>query len=295
MEIVLIVLSAVGTVGAFLFRRNGAAAGTMAGATGAASKPSPGGRLGGLITQVLPDAHDEVISLQRNVIAEVFRGGFRMLGVRSLVFGNTITVAISAEAQRRIKPVQARVVEGIVAAIVERADREGYELSGVPNLRFVVDNALVGMTVRVEQAIDDDTPAQSLSSQPAAGVRKGVHQQVALQRLDTGERGALPTNGSELVIGRSASTDWHLDSPLVSAVHCKARVSHEGGDTAVELVDLDSTNGTYVDGKRIATNKKYRVQHGSLLSLGPEVKVRVLIGSSVDEDTAQSSVRDDIP
>jgi pSer/pThr/pTyr-binding forkhead associated (FHA) protein len=54
--------------------------------------------------------------------------------------------------------------------------------------------------------------------------------------------------GTVKTIGRLGAADFCLDVPLVSRLHCRVQV---GADAAVEIVDLDSTNGTWIDGVRI--------------------------------------------
>jgi pSer/pThr/pTyr-binding forkhead associated (FHA) protein len=54
--------------------------------------------------------------------------------------------------------------------------------------------------------------------------------------------------GAVKTIGRVGAADFCLDVPLVSRLHCRVEV---GADGRVEIVDLDSTNGTWVDGVRI--------------------------------------------
>lgn len=54
--------------------------------------------------------------------------------------------------------------------------------------------------------------------------------------------------GSIKTIGRAARADFIVDAPLVSRVHCRLTA----GADALELKDLDSTNGTFVNGERVA-------------------------------------------
>ena len=56
------------------------------------------------------------------------------------------------------------------------------------------------------------------------------------------------TPGSIRTIGRAQGADLIVDAPLVSRVHCRL----EAGPTAVEVVDLSSTNGTFVNDERVA-------------------------------------------
>src|SRR3954468_15609477 len=54
--------------------------------------------------------------------------------------------------------------------------------------------------------------------------------------------------GNIKTIGRAPRADFIVDAALVSRLHC--RVS--AGATELEVVDLDSTNGTFVNGERTA-------------------------------------------
>jgi pSer/pThr/pTyr-binding forkhead associated (FHA) protein len=56
--------------------------------------------------------------------------------------------------------------------------------------------------------------------------------------------------GSARTIGRAVGADFILDAGLVSRVHCRLTALPDGG---LEVRDLDSTNGTFVNGRRIET------------------------------------------
>jgi pSer/pThr/pTyr-binding forkhead associated (FHA) protein len=53
--------------------------------------------------------------------------------------------------------------------------------------------------------------------------------------------------GSIKTIGRSAGAEFMVDAALVSRVHCRLTA----GATELQVTDLDSTNGTFVNGKRV--------------------------------------------
>jgi ABC transport system ATP-binding/permease protein len=57
------------------------------------------------------------------------------------------------------------------------------------------------------------------------------------------EPGAIKT------IGRAQGADFIVDASLVSRVHCRLTAGHDG----LEIVDLGSTNGTFVNDKRVVT------------------------------------------
>jgi pSer/pThr/pTyr-binding forkhead associated (FHA) protein len=54
--------------------------------------------------------------------------------------------------------------------------------------------------------------------------------------------------GGVRTIGRAVGADFILDAALVSRVHCRVTATPDGG---LEIRDLESTNGTFVNGKRI--------------------------------------------
>ena len=52
--------------------------------------------------------------------------------------------------------------------------------------------------------------------------------------------------GSIKTVGRAPRADFIVDAALVSRLHCRLTA----GAAELEVVDLDSTNGTYVNGER---------------------------------------------
>ncbi|MGW0734240.1 FtsK/SpoIIIE domain-containing protein [Streptomyces sp. NPDC002851] len=71
-------------------------------------------------------------------------------------------------------------------------------------------------------------------------------------------------HGGRISIGRSAEADVPLDDPDVSRVHCAITV---GPDGRVTVADLNSTNGTTLDGSPV-TDQSLRFSPGALLRIG---------------------------
>jgi pSer/pThr/pTyr-binding forkhead associated (FHA) protein len=90
-----------------------------------------------------------------------------------------------------------------------------------------------------------------------------------LETLDSVSERALfrITAGSVKTIGRATGAEFILDAPLVSRLHCQLSAT----DQALSVKDLDSTNGTFVNDKRITSAQ---VQAGDRLRLGG-VELRV--------------------
>jgi pSer/pThr/pTyr-binding forkhead associated (FHA) protein len=58
--------------------------------------------------------------------------------------------------------------------------------------------------------------------------------------------------GGVRTVGRATGADFIIDAPLVSRVHCRL-TALPGGE--LEVKDLDSTNGTFINGQRVETGK----------------------------------------
>jgi pSer/pThr/pTyr-binding forkhead associated (FHA) protein len=67
--------------------------------------------------------------------------------------------------------------------------------------------------------------------------------------------------GAIKTVGRAPRADFILDVALVSRLHCRLTA----GDDRLEVVDLKSTNGTFVNDKRIA---KAKLATGDRLRIG---------------------------
>jgi pSer/pThr/pTyr-binding forkhead associated (FHA) protein len=68
--------------------------------------------------------------------------------------------------------------------------------------------------------------------------------------------------GNSRTVGRAPQAEFIVDAALVSRVHCRLTA----GATAIEVIDLDSTNGTFVNGERI--EKRALAKPGDRLGIG---------------------------
>ena len=76
--------------------------------------------------------------------------------------------------------------------------------------------------------------------------------------------------GNIKTIGRAPRADFIVDAALVSRVHCRLTA----GATELEVIDLESTNGTYVNGER---TERATLKTGDRLGVG---RVELLIERS---------------
>ncbi|MFJ3229424.1 FHA domain-containing protein [Streptomyces sp. NPDC086787] len=133
----------------------------------------------------------------------------------------------------------------VLYAGAERLDARGSALGEPP----LLDGAVLTLGAPAEPEAHpelDDAPAQlHVVAGPDAG---GVHL----------------LHGGRITIGRSDGADVPLDDPDVSRLHCSVTV---GTDGRVSVTDLDSTNGTALDGTRVGS-RPVRFPPGALLRVG---------------------------
>ena len=76
--------------------------------------------------------------------------------------------------------------------------------------------------------------------------------------------------GSIKTIGRSSGAELMLYASMVTRIHCRL----EANDETLEVIDLESTNGIYVNGERVS---RAHMIPGDRLKVG---RVELLVGRS---------------
>lgn len=162
--------------------------------------------------------------------------------------------------------------------LAEHARREGYVTAAPPSVGFETDDDLdigvfgiatrtvqpEGQSARSEEAVQAEAGATMIykpTAQPteaASPVELGVQREVAVLTWD-GQRHEVAKR--RVVIGRSRDADIRLDDPNASRRH--AEIQQEGATWW--LVDLDSTNGVEVNGRRV---KRLKLEDGAQFTIG---------------------------
>jgi hypothetical protein len=127
---------------------------------------------------------------------------------------------------------------------------------------------------RERQAPSQDSMILTPAAAAAAGLRRSGPTRRALrlvvQRSPSLEEGdEFPINSAPVTVGRGGQNDLVLNGDdFASARHARIEARGDG----VWVQDLDSTNGTYVNGSRVAGAQ--RVDAGDILRVG-ETDLRV--------------------
>ncbi|MDN5797761.1 MAG: DUF3662 and FHA domain-containing protein [Intrasporangium sp.] len=207
-----------------------------------------------------------------------------LLGHGRAMVPNLYTIELSTTDYGRLGDYEDELAEDLVAAAQEHAESQGYQPHGPVRVTLVQGEGLETGVFRVRPAtakrVDPGpepgrTPARSEGAGNAPAVRPTAVDQPAAPRparvspsarpwLDiAGDR--YPLLGGLTVIGRDESADIVVDDAGVSRRHSEVRVTNDGPHLVTSIRDLNSTNGTFVNGDRITTQ---RLEDGDRITLG---------------------------
>ncbi len=201
----------------------------------------------------------------------------RSTSVTRVYVPNEYTVYLSPGDREQFEGYENSLVSELEEYISEHAARENYALLTAPRVVFETDEDLgvgeFGIATRMaqygrqgdEEAPEVPVPGATMVYKPrtqpteaASLAELGVERELAVLRWN-GQRRVLEKQRS--VLGRSRDADVQIEDANVSRRH--AEIVQEG--STYWLVDLGSTNGTEVDGRRI---QRARLDDGSRFTVG---------------------------
>jgi hypothetical protein len=219
------------------------------------------------------------VELARKLVKEM--EDHRVISVSRLYVPNEYTVYLSPTDREQFASYEESLIGELQEYLAENARRENYVLLSPPKVLMETDADLdvgeFGIATRMAQGgrevIPDDASVPEI---PAGGTmvyqpqpspveteavsaeELGLERDVATLSWD-GKKHELTKRRA--VIGRSKDCDVQVADPNVSRRH--AEVRQEGA--AHWLVDLDSTNGTEINGRRL---KRAKLRPGDTITIG---------------------------
>ena len=143
-------------------------------------------------------------------------------------------------------------IDDLCCECIELSDKEDKR----PITPAMVERAYANMS-RVDSAVADNASA---SAEAKKNGKNFTGARLVANVNGSGSR-EIPIEDVPLVIGRAELCDLLLPSRLVSRQHAMVAKTVAG----ISLVDLGSTNGTYVDGKRV---EQHDLRSGDLIRVG---------------------------
>lgn len=163
-----------------------------------------------------------------------------VLGRGRTLVPNAFTLSLSGADYDRLAEWEEALCDELVAGAVAHADKQRYAFVGP-------------VTVTLSRDDDLDVGLIEVSSRTVKGAVAP-----ATARTSTGGRPVIEVDGRPFVlngpvttVGRGSEADIVLDDSGVSRTHAELRVDTSGDSPVLSVLDLGSTNGTYVDEKPV--------------------------------------------
>lgn len=199
----------------------------------------------GFFARALPGGGLQPVELGKRMIRAMDDAA--TVGVAGEVIApNAFTFMLAPADHERLSGLGQSLDRELTAVARRAATAEGWTLLGAPRIELVADDEMTAGTFLVSTAIEEgDDPASGAGSHTQL-IQIAVSSDAELVVLGS-KRRAYPLSKDTLVLGRLDECDVTLSDPGASRRH--AEVRREGDEWYV--VDLDSTNGTLLNGKSI--------------------------------------------
>jgi hypothetical protein len=219
-------------------------------------------------------AHVQPVELARKLSKEMDE--HRTASVTRVYVPNEYTVYLSPQDRDQFSSYEEALCNELQEYLGEHAQRERYALPSAPLVRIETDEDLAigefGIAAKMART-SRSVPIQEPPSQPLPQPAPPVLETQAFTPnvpLEAGvptyalllEGRSYPLRNQTIVLGRSRDCDVHIADPNVSRRHAEVRPDGSGGFT---LIDLGSTNGTELNGKRAS---HVRLSEGDMITIG---------------------------
>lgn len=213
-------------------------------------------------------AHVQPVELARKLAKEMDE--HRSVSVSRVYVPNEYTLYLAPADREQFASYEGSLIGELQEYLAEHAKREGYALLSPPRVHVLTDADLALGEFGIATKMNEEPapalplpPAPAAASLPAPAPVTMVYrpEQPLTEDVDdpppalvqervtvTVDGREIPLTAQRVVIGRSRECDIHIDDANASRRHCE--LMQEGAATWL-LVDLGSTNGTEVNGKRV--------------------------------------------
>jgi Protein of unknown function (DUF3662)/FHA domain len=210
--------------------------------------------------------HVQPVELARKLAKEM--DDHRVVSVSRVYVPNEYTVYLCSDDRSQFETYESSLLAELQEYLTEHARREDYAILSRPMVLMETDDDLevgeFGIATRMAEVAGapKDVPAQA---EPGATMvyrpdeEPAVEAPTAATLTVDGTRHELA--GPRALLGRSKECDIRISDPNVSRRHAELR--QEG--SAYWIVDLESTNGVLVNGRR---QKRAKLDDGDTITLG---------------------------
>lgn len=192
-----------------------------------------------------------------------------------VVVPNSYDVLLSLDDWLALGDVRPTLESELADYVTRIAGERGLSMRGIPEVSLVQDATIRPSEVRVRATFERGTGEEQSVNQNEIGRRQRSIPPATEQRFASPTLVQIDGEGNEIKrftigqrpikIGRRSSNDIFIDDSKVSRVH--ARVN--GDDSGYYLTDLESTNGTLINGADI--QGPHRLMPGDIIQIGVQL------------------------
>jgi hypothetical protein len=221
--------------------------------------------------------HVQPVELARKLQKEM--DDHRTVSVSRVYAPNEYTIYLCPADREQFEGYEGSLVEELQTYLSEHARRESYALLSAPKVQLETDDDLAvgefGIATRMVQPqrraraagepAEQAEPGHTMVYRPRQPPTEAVSaEELGLERETVSlswDGGRRDVDKRRVVIGRSRECDVQVEDPNVSRRHAELR--QEGA--SYWIVDLDSTNGLEVNGRRL---KRSKLEDGDRVTIG---------------------------
>jgi hypothetical protein len=212
-------------------------------------------------------AHVQPVELARKLAKEM--DDHRTASVTRVYVPNEYTVYLSPEDRDQFSSYEEALCKELQDYLSEHAQRERYVLPSAPHVELETDEELeigvFGIATKMARTgqgvpIPEPAPPPPAFPETAAFTPDFSVERPRSYALLLADR-RFPLGKAAVVIGRARECEIHISDPNVSRKHAEIRPD----GVAYVVVDLDSTNGTELNGRAV---KSARLTEGDTISVG---------------------------
>ncbi|MFL5767383.1 MAG: FhaA domain-containing protein [Actinomycetota bacterium] len=199
------------------------------------------------------------VELAKRVLREMDSG--KTVGVKEVWAPNHFEIALSQIDRERFEQAELSLIAELKQVVREGAAERGWGLVGPPEVEFSTDEGLGKGEFHVTASLVEGEPEPARAQ---IGVARPARNRAFLAFEDTNGHKEFPLDKDTVTIGRLPASDITIADPGASRSHAEVRAT----DGGYELVDLGSTNGTMVNGRRV---REQPLEDGDRITIGRTV------------------------
>lgn len=217
------------------------------------------GAVEGFFARALPGGGVQPIELGKRMVRTMEEQ--RTQGASGTLFvPNAFTFRLSRKDFARLIQIEKTLKKELIAVARRAAASEKWETVGPPEIHLVDDPSQKSGTFKVEADFTESTRPEPTAGPQTQLIQMSLDADAELVQLGKNPR-TWPLSKEALTIGRADTCDVQVADAGVSRRH--AEVRREGDEWVV--IDLGSTNGTEVNGKRV---NRHRLNAGDRMLFG---------------------------